>query len=193
MAKKQPQNKVKKRRRDRTAKRGLDRKAQDLLHDPMFLYKAGQKVGDLGVVGEKRNRLVLILAGMSKALPEPTSVLVKGPPSSGKSNLVKKTLRLFPANCIVDRAGLSPKALAHGKVSLKHKILFINELRSAKEAQLLLRLLQSEGKIEHEFTTVRGAARGTKTVRRVGMPVVLSTTTDEKVDSVNLTWPTLII
>ncbi len=183
MAEKQQRKKMTKprKKRDNEHERGLHRKAQQLLRDSSFLYKAGQKVGDLGVVGEKRNRQVLILAGMSKALPEPTSVLVKGPTSGGKSNLVKTTLRLFPANCIVDRAGLSPKALAHGKVSLKHKILFINELRSAKEAQLLLRLLQSEGKIEHEFTTVRGAARGTKTAKRIGMPVVLSTTTDEKV------------
>jgi hypothetical protein len=160
---------------------GLDRKANRLLRKPSFLHKAIQKVGDLGVVGEERNRGIVILSGISKALPEPTSVLVKGPTSSGKSNLVKTTLRLFPANCIVDRAGLSPKALAHRKASLKHKILFINELRSAKEAQLLLRLLQSEGKIEHEFTTVRGGARGTTTAKRIGMPVVLSTTTDEEV------------
>jgi energy-coupling factor transporter ATP-binding protein EcfA2 len=183
MARKQRQNKMMKSRKKRQSKHqgGLDRKARHLLRKPSFLYKAIQKVGELGVVGEERNRGIVILTGISKALPEPTSVLVKGPTSSGKSNLVKTTLRLFPANSIVDRAGLSPKALAHGKVSLKHKILFINELRSAKEAQLLLRLLQSEGKIEHEFTTVRGATRGTKTAKRVGMPVVLSTTTDEKV------------
>jgi len=159
----------------------LDRKARCLLRDPSFLYKAGQKVGELGIVGEKRNRQVLILAGIAKTLPEPPSVLVKGSTSSGKSTLVKTVLRLFPANCIVDRAGLSPKALAHGKVSLKHKILFINEYRCGKDAQQLLRLLQSEGRIEHEFTTVRGAARGTETAKRIGMPVVLTTTTDEEV------------
>jgi hypothetical protein len=159
----------------------LNKKARSLLHDPFFLFKANKRVGELGVAGERRNRGVLILAGMSKALPEPVSVIVKGPTSSGKSNLVKATLRLFPANCIVDRAGLSPTALAHGKIPLKHKILFMNEYRSGKDAQQLLRLIQSEGKIEHEFTTVRGAARRTKTAKRIGMPVVLSTTTDEKV------------
>jgi hypothetical protein len=183
MAQKQRQKQIRKARKKRNDKheRGLLRKARQLLRDPFFLYKAGQKVGDLGVIGEERNRQVLIVAGMSKALPEPTSVLVKGPTSSGKSNLVKATLRLFPASCIVDRAGLSPKALAHGKVSLKHKILFINEYRCGKDAQQLLRLIQSEGKIEHEFATVRGTARGTKTAKRVGMPVVLSTTTDKNV------------
>jgi len=57
----------------------------------------------------------------------------------------------------------------------------MNEYRCGKDAQQLLRLIQSEGRIEHEFTTVRGAAPGTKTAKRIGMPVVLSTTTDEKV------------
>ncbi len=174
---------MKKSRKKRNNKhdRGLTKKARQLLGDPFFLYKAGQRVGDLGVVGEKRNRQVLILAEMSKALPEPTSVLVKGPTSSGKSNLVKTTLRLFPANCVVERAGLSRKALAHGKGSLAHKILFISEYRCGKDSQQLLRLLQSEGRIAHEFAMFRGAARGTATATRIGMPVVLSTTTDEEV------------
>jgi hypothetical protein len=41
--------------------------------------------------------------------------------------------------------------------------------------------LQSEGKIAHEFTTVMGRHRTTETVEQVGMPVVITTTTDEEV------------
>lgn len=161
--------------------RNLDAKARQLLLDPLSLYNAIRRAGKLGVVGEERNLGIVIVGGTSRTLPEPLSILLKGPSSGGKSNLVKKCLRLFPVKCIVDRAGISPKALAHGKVSLRHKIFYINELRSAKEAQLFLRLLQSEGKIEHEFTTVRGSARGTKTAKRVGTPVVLSTTTEMEI------------
>jgi hypothetical protein len=156
-------------------------KAQSLLADPLFLDKASQKVGDFGVVGEKRNRLILILAGIARTLPEPPSVLVSGSTSSGKSTLVNTSLRLFPPDCIVERAGLSGKALVHGKGSLAHKILFISEYRCGKDAQQLLRLLQSEGSIAHEYTTVRGASRNTKTAKRTGMPVVLTTTTDEEI------------
>jgi integrase len=42
----------------------------------------------------------------------------------------------------------------------------MTEYHSAKDAQFLLRLMQSEGHVEHEATTVRGARRKTKTVRR---------------------------
>jgi hypothetical protein len=161
--------------------RRVEKKAIRLLRDPRFFYMAGHKVSELGVVGEKRNRLILTLAGIARALPKTPSVLVKGPPSSGKSTLSETVVQLFPPDCVVKRAGLSGKALVHGEGSLAHKILFIHEYRCGKDAQQLLRLLQSEGRIAHEFTTVHGARRGTKTAERVGMPVVLSTTTEEKV------------
>jgi hypothetical protein len=108
-------------------------------------------------------------------------VIVKGSTSSGKSTLVKHVIQLFPPHCVVERAGLSRRALAYGKGSLANKILFVNEYRCGKDSQLLLRLLQSEGQIKHESTTVRGSRRGTQTVQRVGTPVVLTTTTDDKV------------
>src|SRR5579863_4626813 len=133
--------------------RALRAKAIRLLNDPLFLYKAVQQVKKLGVIGETRNLLILVLAGIARTLPKPPHVLIQGPASSGKTTLVKTTLQIFPPNCVVERAGLSAKALAHGKGSLAHKILFIQEYRCGKDAQQLLRVLQSEGRITHEFTT----------------------------------------
>lgn len=131
----------------------IDRKkVTSLLSDPRFLYKARKKVGELGIVGEARIILVLLLAGIARVFSKPPSVLIKGPTSSGKSTVVKTALQLFPTGSVIERAGLSKKALAHGKGSLAHKILFIHEYRCGKDAQLLLRLLQSEGRIAHEFT-----------------------------------------
>lgn len=131
----------------------IDRgKVVSLLSDPRFLYKARKKVGELGVVGEERIILVLLLAAIARVLSKPPSVLIKGPTSSGKSTVVKTTLQLFPPGSVIERAGLSKKALAHGKGSLAQKILFIHEYRGGRDAQLLLRLLQSEGRIAHEFT-----------------------------------------
>jgi hypothetical protein len=152
-----------------------------LLRDPLFLYKLGQKVGQLGVVGEERNRLILLLAGIGRTQPTNASVLMKGSTSSGKSTVIKTVAMVFPPDCVIERASLSPKALAHGKGTLAGKILILNEYWSAKDALLLLRLLQSEGRIEHEFTRIRGTKRSTETTKRVGMPVVLTTTTEAKV------------
>jgi hypothetical protein len=169
--------------RRRAQNSAIKKRALGLMADPQFLFNAGQKIGELGVVGEVRNRLILLLAGIARSLPDPPSVLVKGSTSSGKSTLVKDSIQLFPPDCILERAGLSGKALAYGRGSLANKILVINEYRCGRDAQLLLRLLQSEGQIKHEATTVRGVGRSTQTVERVGMPAVLTTTTDEKVFS----------
>jgi hypothetical protein len=139
--------------RKKTRLRKVDReKASRLVSDPRFLYKARKKVGELGIVGEARIILILLLAAIARVFPKPPSVLIKGPTSSGKSTVVKTTLQLFPPECILERAGISRKALAHGKGSLAHKILFIHEYRCGRDAQQLLRLLQSEGRITHEFT-----------------------------------------
>jgi hypothetical protein len=144
---------TKSKKRKKTKLRKIDReKAISLLADPRFLYKAGKKVGELGIVGETRIILILLLAAIARVFPKPPSVLIKGPTSSGKSTVVKTTLQLFPPECILERAGISRKALAHGKGSLAHKILFIHEYRCGRDAQQLLRLLQSEGRITHEFT-----------------------------------------
>jgi len=53
--------------------------------------------------------------------------------------------------------------------------------RCGKDAQQLLRLLQSEGHITHEFTTIGAGRSGTRTVKQVGNPVVLTTTTASEV------------
>ncbi len=159
----------------------LRAQARELVRDPAFLYRAMTKIGELGVVGEERNRLILFLAGLTKDLDMQVSVLAKGQSASGKSNLIRKTLQIFPPECVISRASLSAKAPVHGEGSLKGKILYLYEYRGGKDAQYLLRLQQSEKTIAHEYTTMRGAERATTISERVGSPVVLTTTTESKV------------
>jgi hypothetical protein len=116
--------------------RKIEKKAIRLIRDPRLLYRAGQKIGYLGIVGEERNRLVLTLGCVARTLPAPPSLMLKGPPGTGKSTLAKTVIQLFPPHCVVERAGLSGKALAHRKGSLARKILYINEYRCGKDSQL---------------------------------------------------------
>jgi hypothetical protein len=155
--------------------------ALDLLHNPAFLFQLGQRIGTAGVVGEYRNRLVLYLACMTSALERVVSVLVKGPTSTGKNNLAKAVLKLIPPERILTRTSFSGKALAYGKDELAGKILYIVEHRGGRDAQFYTRLLQSEGRLQHEVTEVSGNNRETKVASRTGAPVFLTTTTDERV------------
>ena len=73
--------------------------------------------------------------------------MVKGPSSSGKSNLVRTVLRLLPEGMVIERSSLSPKAAVHGDEPLGGRVLYVTEQRGGKDAQLHLRLLQTEGAV----------------------------------------------
>ena len=140
-----------------------------------------QRVGDSGVVGEKSNCLVLFLAGITKDFDKPVSILEKGASSTGKSQLLKAVIELFPPECVLKRTSLSGKAPVHGPDELNGKILYLVEYRGARDVLYLTRLLQSEGELSHEYATVVGPDRGTIVASRKGSPVIMTTTTNERV------------
>jgi hypothetical protein len=155
--------------------------ALTLIRDPKFLFRIVQKVGELGIVGEKRNGLVFFLAAITKNLDRSVSVLEKGESSTGKSELVKAVIRLLPPESVLVRASLSKTAPVHGTEDLAGKILYIVEYRGARDAMYLTRLLQSEGEIRHEYAIAVGRHRGTRVASRKGSPVIFTTTTEERV------------
>ncbi len=156
-------------------KKAVTARAQKLIRDPKFLYRASQKISELGLVAKPANRLIIFIAGLSLALYLKVSVMVLGDSSTGKSTLINKVLTLFAPEFVIRRASFSRKAFAYGKESLDKKILYVNEYRGGRDAQLLLRILQSDGEIAHEYVT----SGRTKVVSRLGAPVVFTTTTEE--------------
>lgn len=159
----------------------LRKAALTLVRDPRVIYLAMVAVGALGVVGEKRNRLILFLAGITKETPMPVSVLIRGPSGCGKSRLIRTVLRLFPSECILSRSSLSKKALAHGKEPLGGKILYLNEFQGGKDVLYDLRQQQTEGEVSHEYAVINGRERRTSVAKRTGLPVVMSTTTAQSI------------
>jgi len=147
----------------------------------LFLFRVVQKIGEIGIIGEKHNCLVLFLAGITKDFDKPVSVLEKGASSTGKSELLKAVTTLFPPECVLTRSSLSGKAPVHGSEELSGRILYIPEYRGAKDALYFTRLLQSEGEIAHEYATVVGPDRGTVVASRKGTPVIVTATTNQRV------------
>jgi energy-coupling factor transporter ATP-binding protein EcfA2 len=156
-------------------KKALTAKAQELIRDPKFLYRASQKISELGLVAKPENRLIIFIAGLSLTVTHKVSVLIAGDSSTGKSTLINTVLKLFAPESVIRRASFSRKAFAYGKESLDKKILYVNEYRGGRDAQLLLRILQSDGEIAHEYVT----SGKTRVVLRLGSPVVFTTTTEE--------------
>lgn len=157
----------------------IAKRAGGLLMDPQFLFRVSEVIGSVGVVGEKRNCLIVFLAVLTTVLfAPPVSILVKARSAAGKSNLLEKVLKIFYSVMVVPRSGFSREALNFGKEELDGRVLYIPEIRAVKVAQSLLRLLQSEGVLTRERTSPSG--QRTVVTRRVGCPVVLTTTTDDR-------------
>src|SRR5580704_11727495 len=112
------------------------------LSDPEFLHTVKQQAAAAGVVGEGQNLLLLYLACLTSSLDKVVSVLVKGPSSTGKSNLTKAALSLVPPEKLLTRSSFTRKALAYGSEELAGKILYLVEHRGGKDGAFFRRLLQ---------------------------------------------------
>jgi len=122
----------------------LIERATALIKDQRFIFRAGKKIGELGIVHENRNRLIIFLACLTMFLRDKVSVSAIAPSGSGKSTLIEIPLKVFPPESVVRRASFSRKALAFGQQSLDKKILYVNEYSGSSEARQMLRILQSE-------------------------------------------------
>lgn len=154
----------------------VTKKARRLLADPAFLFKVGCKIEELGIVGEERNRLVLFLAGVTRVLPNPAAIIVRG--SSGKSSLVTFVSCLFHHWHVVNVNVLGDKEISGSLGNLDEHILIIDDYKdNAKDKRLLMRLLRAQGGIYRNFEWDSGSGKP-DAVRTGSMrcPVVLFTT-----------------
>jgi len=70
----------------------------------------------------------------------------------GKNYLWDTTLALVPPELVYKRTGFSAKALFRTKMSLKHSILYIQELAGSEDADFSIRTLQSDNVLKWEAT-----------------------------------------
>ena len=136
--------------------------------------------------GDDDNVLALLLAWASLRFDTPVSVLIQGPPSTGKSHLLETLRSLWPPESYIYRSSLSPKALAYTTESLSHRVVILAEavsIATSDESGYLVRTLLSEGRIVHE--AVEKTASGLKAVKleREGPTALFATTTRHKLES----------
>jgi DNA primase catalytic core len=101
-----------------------------------------------GVVGEKTNKLMGYLGGISRLSHRPLAIIVRSSSAAGKTALMDAILRFIPKESREKYSALSGHALFYfeGK-DFKHKVLAIVEEEGASRAAYALKLLQSEGEI----------------------------------------------
>ena len=159
--------------------------ALQFLKDPQLTQRILEDYAACGLVGEATNKLVSYLAGTSRLLDRPLSVLVQSSSAAGKTSLLEATLALMPSEAQIRMSSLTGQALYYmGTGELKHKILSVAEEAGVAEATYALKLLQSDGRLQ--IATVgkdSGSGRSVTQHYEVEGPVaMLLTTTAEHPD-----------
>jgi len=162
---------------DDEIKQGLLKLKSETVLDDMV-----QLLHKTGVVGEEINLKTLILCYTSRLFDKSIHPIVHGASSSGKSYIANQALKFIPQDEIIKTSFLTPKALAHMKDDLDHKILLIQEQEGAKGSDYSLRTAISEGEIKilvTEKNEITGAFEtNEKKVSATGLVTVVTTTRD---------------
>jgi hypothetical protein len=120
------------------------------------------------------------MAGFSRHLDRPVSVAVKGPSSSGKSELIKAAiLDVQPDEAYIFHTGMSARSIVHNNRDYRHKMLLIPEASALDDEylQYLLRTLLSENVIKYEVTEkVDGHFEAVEKVTEGPTGLIISTT-----------------
>ena len=141
----------------------------------------------IGIVGEEITILTIYLAGVSRLLPRPISVIVQGSSSSGKSHVVDISAKLFPAETKLVAQQMTPQALFHlPPGSLKNKFVIAGERSrlendDSAESTRALREMISSGCLSKLMPEKEGGKIVTKSITQQGPISFVESTTLGKI------------
>lgn len=136
------------------------------MNDIDILQSLNDSLRAHGYVGDTRPAKLVYLALVSTLLPKPVSLVIKGPPGSGKSFALRCGKRYVPADAYEEFHGMSEKALVYmgDELDLKHRGLIIQEAAGLRDGpgRAFIRQLLTEGEIR--YATVQSNKDGLKGV-----------------------------
>lgn len=155
------------------------RDAAELIHTPDILARFTTDIRRRGLVGEERSARITYLVTTTRVLDRPTSEVVKGVSSAGKSFVVEETLKFFPESAYYALSGMSEHALAYGTEPLSHRVLVLYEAAGmgGDFATYLLRSLLSEGRVRYETVVKTSEGMEPRLIEREGPTGLIVTTT----------------
>jgi hypothetical protein len=151
------------------------------------LFKAVRRdLSAVGLVGESDTGLMVYHVYSSRLLERPSSVIVRGPSSGGKSTLLNKVAQLIPPMSKIEAMQMTDAAWFNtAEDHFVHKLFLGGERKlkdddAARDATLFLRQLLSEGRISRGKSVSLGPCQwATEFFHREG-PVAYAETTTAK-------------
>jgi hypothetical protein len=177
----------------------LGRSCKEIAESLRLLADVEEMVRRHGVVGESGAiRGTYLTASSRLNSASAICLLRRGAPAGGKNSLISNTLALIPTDCVVHMSSGSPLSLVYygggDEDALKHKIVYVPEAaiiaeRNGVESPLtiMLRLLISEGRLDHNVALPQSDGLATVRIKRNGPVVVIITSARDDVEDELLT------
>lgn len=171
-----------KHRLSQAERKGAEKEARKLLRSSRFFNEFLLAIKKVGLVGEELNALVILIVAVSRLLPRPLNLFVKGHSSAGKNWLVTRVLRLMPKSAVAEITSASDKAWHYSQSDFRHRVVYVQERNDAAGTVHPIRLLISEGKLIRIVTGFENGKRVTKKYIARGPVAAISTTTKNRLE-----------
>lgn len=155
----------------------ITEEALKLLASPDLFRRHLDALQRNGLVGEERNATIVFVTGVSRLLPKPLNLTVKGQSSAGKNHLVKSVLSLFQEADVKEITSTSAQAWHYSEDDFRHRVLYQQELDLKSAAMRQVRQLISEGRLIRTTTVKRDGRFAPETFIAEGPIAAISTTT----------------
>lgn len=158
--------------------------------DPQLFRKKIDAVNKLGIVGERRNIGIVLLIADSRLIPiegqpGPLGGINIGHPGTGKSKVVKESLKLYSNNQVTVLSSTTEAGFYNLGSSLRNKVAFFDEARIFKKEGGItnaVRVVMSEGSATHVRTAWAGGEMCSETAIVEGPIAFISTTNTPKLE-----------
>jgi len=148
-----------------------------------LLAQINKKIGQAGLAGEERNRLLLFIVASSYAMPTTLHALIQGASGSGKTRLLQVISELMPEEKVRRYTRVTDGSFYNqGEYYFKGKLLCFEDIDGLKEDALLaVRELQSNEILitSTSFKDENGSIRGGERVVRGPIASISCTTRAE--------------
>jgi hypothetical protein len=139
-----------------------------------ILDRVTRDMDALGYVGERENKLLAYLCGVSRLLSKPLSVYIQAGSSSGKSFLLETLRRVLPPESVLALSSFSDQALNYlSPEDLEGKVMLLGEAIHNELVEGQIRQMQSEGELSR-LVVVKDPRSGELASRQVRHKVRLS-------------------
>jgi DNA primase len=153
-----------------------------ILKRPDLMQHINQLIGNTGIIGEAKNRLVMWTVFTSRLMENPLHIICLGASGTGKTYLQERVAELFPKDCKISFTASTEQAFYYvGRTELKHKVVLVEDMDGASSVLYVLRELQSKSYVS-KLVPIKDSKGNMQTkMLEVEGPIVLSgTTTKEK-------------